>query len=73
MTAQFTPTQITILEAAADHPVGNLDPLPPTLRGGARAKVIGGLLARGLIAEVAGQHRLTEAGYAAVRQTAPYR
>lgn len=71
MTAQLTPTQTTILEVAADRQDGNLEPLPPTLRGGARAKVIGGLLARGLVAEVAGQHRLTEAGYAAVGRQRP--
>lgn len=71
MTAKLTPTQTTILEAAADRPVGNLEPLPPTLRGGARTKVIGGLLARGLIIEEAGQHRLTEAGYAAVGRQLP--
>jgi hypothetical protein len=47
MTAQLTPTQTAVLEAAADRTDGNIEPLPPTLRGGARAKVIGGLLARG--------------------------
>lgn len=71
MTTQLTPTQITLLEAAANHPDGDIEPLPPTLRGGARAKVIGGLLARGLIAEVAGQHRLTEDGYAAIGRQCP--
>jgi len=71
MTAKLTPTQTAILEAAADRPDGNLEPLPPSLRGGARAKVIGGLLTRGLITEEAGQHRLTEAGYGAVGRQRP--
>ncbi len=71
MTAQLTPTQTTLLEAAADHTDGNIEPLPPTLRGGARAKVIGGLLARGLIIEEADKHRLTETGYAAVGKERP--
>jgi hypothetical protein len=71
MTAKLTPTQVAILEAAADRPGGNIEPLPPTLRGGARAKVIGGLLTRALITEEAGQHWLTEAGYAAVGKQRP--
>jgi len=38
MTAQakLTDTQTTILKAAAGRPDGNIDPLPATLRGGAR-------------------------------------
>jgi hypothetical protein len=75
MTAQakFTATQTAILQAAAGHPDGNIEPLPTNLRGGARAKVIEGLLARGLVADVDGQHLLTDAGYAAVgkRRTVP--
>ena len=71
--AKLTDTQTAILKAAAGRPDGNLEPLPPTLRGGARAKVIEGLLARGLIAESEGSYLLTVAGYAAVgkRRRAP--
>lgn len=71
MTAKLTPTQTAALETAAGRPDGNIEPLPPTLRGGARAKVIGGLLSRGLIIEEAGQHRLTEAAYAATGKQRP--
>ena len=75
MTAQtkLTDTQTTILKTAADRPDGNIEPLPATLRGGARAKVIEGLLARGLIEEAEGHHLLTDAGYAAIgkRRTLP--
>ncbi len=69
--AKLTDTQIAIIKAAADRPDGNIEPLPPTLRGGARAKVIDGLLARGLITESEGGHRLTDAGYAAVGKRRP--
>lgn len=73
MTAQakLTDTQTAILEAAAGRPDGNIEPLPSNLRGGARAKVIEGLLARGLVAESEGSHRLTDAGYAAVGKRPP--
>ncbi len=68
MTAQakLTDTQTTILKAAAGRPDGKIAPLPGTLRGGARTKVIEGLLARGLVVDVDGHHLLTDAGYAAV-------
>jgi hypothetical protein len=73
MTAQakLTNTQTIILKAAAGRPDGNIEPLPPTLRGGARAKVIEGLLARGLVVDAGGQHLLTDAGYAAVGKRRP--
>ena len=65
--AKLTETQTTILKAAARRPDGNIEPLPPTLRGGARAKVIEGLLARGLIAD-AGMRVQKRGGYGC-RQT----
>jgi hypothetical protein len=73
MTAQakLTDTQTTILKAAAGRTDGNIEPLPPTLRGGARAKVIEGLLARGLVVDVDGRHLLTDAGYVAVGKHRP--
>lgn len=72
MTSQtkLTATQTTILNAATERPDGNIE-LPPTLCGGARTKVIDGLLARGLIADVDGHHLLTDAGYAAVGKRSP--
>ena len=69
--AKLTDTQTAILEAAAGRPDGNIEPLPPTLRGGARAAVIDGLLARGLVAESEGSHLLTDVGYAAVGKRRP--
>lgn len=74
MTAQtkLTDTQTAILQAAAGRPDGNIEPLPPNLRGGARTKVIEGLLARGLITESEGSHLLTYAGYAAVGKRRPF-
>ena len=69
--AKLTDTQTTILKAAAGRPDGNIEPLPPNLRGGARAKVIEGLLARGLIVDADGHRQLTDAGYAAVGKRRP--
>jgi hypothetical protein len=71
MTAKLTPTQTTILEAAADHPDGNIEPLPPNLRGGARTKVIEGLIAKGLVAGTPGRYLLTDTGYAAICKQRP--
>jgi len=73
MTAQakLTDTQTAILKAAAGRADGNIEPLPSNLRGGARAKVIEGLLAKELIEEFGGSHRLTDAGYAAVGKLRP--
>ncbi len=71
MTAKLTTTQAAILKAAANRPDGNIEPLPPNLRGGARTAVIEGLLARGFIAESEGSHLLTDAGYVAVGKRRP--
>jgi hypothetical protein len=73
MTAQakLTDTQTSILKAAASRPDGTIEPFPPNLRGGARAKVIEGLCARGLVVDASGHHLLTDAGYAAVGKRRP--
>lgn len=73
MTAQtkLTETQTAILKAAACRPDGNIEPLPSTLRGGARTKVIEGLLAKGLVIGADGHHLLTDTGYAAVGKRRP--
>lgn len=73
MTAQakLTDTQTAILKAAANRTDGNIEPLPPNLRGGARTKVIEGLLAKGLVAGADAHHLLTDAGYAAVGKLRP--
>lgn len=62
MNAKLTETQTTILKTAAGRANGNIEPLPTNLRGGARSKVVEGLLARGLIADSDGHHLLTDAG-----------
>jgi hypothetical protein len=69
--AKLTATQTAILKAATDRADGNIEPLPANLRGGARAKVIEGLLARGLIVDADGHRQLTEAGYTAVGKGRP--
>ena len=69
--AKLTDTQTAILKAAAGRPDGNIEPLPATLRGGARTKVIEGLLAKGFVTESEGDHVLTDAGYAAVGKRRP--
>jgi len=69
--AKLTDTQTAVLNAAAGRPDGNIEPLPANLRGGARANVIEGLLARGLAADADGHHLLTDAGYAAVGKLRP--
>ena len=48
---KLSDTQAILLSAAAQRADGNVLPLPGSLRGGAAAKVVGALLARGLIAE----------------------
>ena len=69
--AKLTDTQTAILKAAASRPDGNIEPLSSNLRGGARAKVIEGLLARGLIFDADGHQLLSDAGYAAVGKPRP--
>lgn len=70
---QLTATQTEILKIAAYRPEGQIEPLPPQLRGGARTKVIDGLLARGLIIRDTdtSPYCLTDAGYAAVGRKRP--
>ena len=49
--SKLSDTQSIILSAAAQRADGNVLPLPGSLRGGAATKVVGALLARGLIRE----------------------
>ena len=48
---KLSDTQAILLTAAAQRADGNLLPLPGSLRGGAAAKVVAALLARGLVEE----------------------
>ena len=67
---KLTATQTEVLKAATYRPDGNIEPLPPALRGGARAKVIEGLLTRELVTKFHYPDRVeyyaTDAAYAAV-------
>lgn len=49
---QLSDTQALILSAAAQRPERIALPLPESLRGGAAAKVVGAMLAKGLLQEV---------------------
>lgn len=69
--AKLTDTQTAIIKAAAGRLEGKIEPLPLTLRGGARAKVIEGLIARALVVDADGHYLLTDAGYAAVGKRRP--
>lgn len=71
MNAKLTDTQTVILKAAADRYKGNIEPLPTNVRGGARTKVIEGLLAKGFVTKSEGGHLLTDVGYAAVGKRRP--
>lgn len=78
---KLTDTQRDILKLAAHRPDGDIEPLPPTLRGGARLKVIEGLMSRNLCERVddfdnldhAPRYRylMSDAGYAAIGRTRP--
>lgn len=68
---KLSETQTTILKAAAKRPDGNIEPLPATLKGGARQKVIEGLVSRKLAAWKSDAWVLTDAGYAVVGRTRP--
>ena len=49
---RLTDTQLVVLAAAAQRPDGAIFPLPKTIRGGAAARVIDGLVRRGLAERV---------------------
>lgn len=49
---RLSDTQLVILSAACQRPDQNLLPLPAILKGGAAQKVIGSLIAKGLVEEV---------------------
>lgn len=66
MTSKLTATQANILKAAAERGDGNIEPLPTTLRGGAKTTVIQGLLNRGWVSRQGDAHWMTDAGYAAL-------
>jgi hypothetical protein len=70
-TIKLSDTQRTVLLQAAERPDGNIEPLPPQLKGGARMKVIDGLLNRDLAKKKRKDIVITDAGYAAVDCSRP--
>lgn len=68
---KLTDTQRAVLLQAAERPDGNIEPLPPQLKGGARQKVIDGLLSRGLAKKRRKDVVITDAGYASVGSSRP--
>lgn len=70
-TTKLSDTQSTILKAAAKRPDGDIEPLPASLKGGARQKVIEGLSKRQLVTWQQDAWVLTDAGYAAVGRARP--
>ncbi|MGH8585253.1 MAG: DUF3489 domain-containing protein [Gammaproteobacteria bacterium] len=71
MTTKLTDTQTAVLIAAADEPSGRIAWFPESVKGGARTKVLQGLVTRGLAKAVGDGHRLTATGYAAIGRTRP--
>nr|CRH06587.1 Conserved protein of unknown function [Candidatus Magnetococcus massalia] len=76
MTIQLTDTQRTIIEAAAQHTDGSINPLPERIKGGATVKVINALETKGLIKNVSlnplyANWILTDAAYEAIGQVPP--
>lgn len=63
---QLTPTQITILTAAAKRPDGNIEPLPDNINAGIKPRVIQGLLTRDLIIANENCHAIAPLGYQAI-------
>ena len=57
---QLSDTQAIILSAAAQRPEHIALPLPESLRGGAAAKVVGAMLAKGFLEEVEADMRKGE-------------
>lgn len=64
-------TQIAVIKAATSRSDGNIEPLPATLQGGARTKVIDALITHGYVKRRGKVCRLTDAGYAAVGRYRP--
>jgi hypothetical protein len=62
----LTTTQRETLEHAIEHIAGRIEWFPASVKGGARGKVLQGLLARDLVAEEDGHHVVTDTGYAAL-------
>ncbi|MCW7540655.1 DUF3489 domain-containing protein [Aquabacterium sp. A7-Y] len=69
--SSITDTQCQVLEHALDHAEGRIDWFPESVKGGARAKVLQGLLNRALIMLDGDHHLVAEAGYEALGRDLP--
>jgi hypothetical protein len=70
-TIQLTDTQKTVLTHAIEHTEGRIEWFPETLKGGARKKVLDGLISRGLIAQDSGAWVATPAAYESLGMVPP--
>lgn len=63
---KLTTTQKNILQAAADRPSGDIEPMPSNVNAGVRQRVIDGLLKRKLIKFKGGYYRISSVGFEAI-------
>jgi hypothetical protein len=70
-TIQLTDTQKAVLTHAIEHTAGRVEWFPENLKGGARKKVLDGLISRGLIAQDSGAWVATPAAYEALGMAPP--
>ena len=70
-TIQLTPTQRQVLDHAADQPDGRVTWFPDSVKGGARQKVLTGLLTRALITTDGSDSFIAAAGYEALGRARP--
>ncbi|WP_124982667.1 DUF3489 domain-containing protein [Ralstonia solanacearum] len=70
-TQQLTPTQHAILAYAIQHTGGKIEWFPDNIKGGARKKVLEGLVKRGLIAAAGDDWLVAAEGYGALGLDAP--
>src|SRR5690606_32515468 len=69
---KLTPTQETILKAAAARSDGNIEPLPDNVTPGVRQRVIDGMLSRALVMRFPGGiHRISSYGYQCIGMEPP--
>src|SRR5690606_9831277 len=69
---KLTPTQETILKAAAARSDGNIEPLPDNVTPGVRQRVIDGMLSRSLVMRFPGGiHRISSYGYQCIGMEPP--
>ncbi|WKB50790.1 DUF3489 domain-containing protein [Eleftheria terrae] len=67
----LTATQRETLTHAAEHNEGRIEWFPASVKGGARAKVLQGLVARGWAYQEGKRHAVTDTGYQAIGQARP--